>query len=73
MLGTLPQDVEDSWVSNRTTIITAALEVMPVVQRARRPWLTAATLALLDKKRDARLSGHAINTKAFSRHDQRKT
>ena len=59
VLGTLPQDVEDYWVSIRTAILTAAREALSVVQRARRPWLTAETLALLDKKMDTRLCGHA--------------
>jgi len=59
VLGILPEDVEDSWVSIRNAILMAARDVLPALQRARRPWLTAETLGLLDKKSAARLRGHA--------------
>jgi len=58
-MGTSPEDAEDSWTSIRNAILTAARDVLSAVQRARRPWLTAETLGLLDKKRDAGLRGHA--------------
>lgn len=56
-LGTLPDDVEDAWSTVRDAIRKAAEDTLPIVSKAKRPWLTADTLAVLDKKREARLTG----------------
>jgi hypothetical protein len=43
----------------------AAREVLRIEQRARRPWLTPETTALLDKKKDARLRGQADECRKY--------
>ena len=56
-LGSLPDDVEDSWSAIRTTILQAAQDSVPVIPNVKRPWLSPDSIAVLDKKRDARLRG----------------
>ena len=56
-LGSLPDGVEDSWLAIRTTILHAAQDTVPVISNVKRPWLSPDSLAVLDKKRDARLRG----------------
>jgi len=38
-------------------MLQSAQDTLPVANKAKRPWLSADTLYLLDKKRDARLNG----------------
>jgi len=75
-LGSLPEDVEESWQSVRNTILEPARSTLPVVQKAKHPWLTVDSLSILVKKREARyasllVSGESIN--AFLRHVLSKT
>ena len=56
-LGSLPDDVEESWAQIRTSILSAASSSIKPPRRKNRPWLTDGALDLLDLKRDARLAG----------------
>jgi len=56
-VGSLLEDVESSWLATRNVIFQSARSTLPVVQKPKRPWLTADTILILYKKREARLRG----------------
>jgi len=53
----LGEDVESSWLAIRNVILQSARNTLPVVQKAKRSWLTADTVSILDEKHEARLRG----------------
>jgi len=56
-LGSLPEDVKSSWLAIRNVILQSEQSTLPVVQKAKRLWLTPDTISILDKKCEARLRG----------------
>jgi len=75
-LGSLPEDVEESWQAVRNITLESARSTLPVVQKAKRPWLTVESLSILDKKREARLRGSTDERRKYKgilRHVLSKT
>jgi len=56
-LGSLPEDVKSSWLAIHNVILQSAHSTLPVVQKAKRPWLMDDTISVLDKKREVRSRG----------------
>ena len=55
-LGTLPDDVDVLWDSFRSVIRSSADEIIGVRKNIRKPWLSAETFEVIERKAEARLS-----------------
>ena len=53
-LGDLPEDVDDCWNSVSSTIRDTAGEVIGTKKKIRKPWLSADTFAVVEKKARAK-------------------
>ena len=56
-LSALGEDLESSWSTIHSVILSAASETIGLIRHQRRPWLSSGTLDILDEKRKALLCG----------------
>jgi len=62
-LGSLPDDVEKSWISFLHVIHSSAEEVIGPARRVRKPWLSTDTIAILEEKAKAKIQNNTVERK----------
>jgi Reverse transcriptase (RNA-dependent DNA polymerase) len=70
--GTEDCSVEPEWERFRSAIHAAAQLTIPEVRRARRGWISTATLLIVDRCREARLTGNMQQYRVLN-HDRRRS
>ena len=66
-----PQNLEDGWNQFRATLIPAATEVLGERRPKKRPWISEASLNLVDRCRQARLHGTMPSYRDLSKQRRR--
>ena len=61
-----PQNLEESWDQFRSTLAPAAFNVLGERRYRKKPWISEASLDLVDKCRRARLTGSMTNYRALN-------
>ena len=62
-LSALGEDLESSWSTIHSVILSAASETIGLIRHQMRPWLSSGTLDILDEKRKALLCGDTHETR----------